>query len=204
MLELKTFKGGYDSNFSYILYDDQTKDACIIDTALDPQLLFDYAKKHNLTIHFAVIMHSHHDHMIKLQEYKNKNISLYASDHFQKEVDQKLKDNEIITLGKHDIKVIHAPGHIYDCICLLVEDKLFTTDVLFIDGCGRCDFPGADVEKMYDTLFNKIMELPSNTIIYPGHDYGPIPFATLAEQKKTNHFLTAKSKEEFLKERMRL
>ena len=75
-------------------------------------------------------------------------------------------------------------------------------DVLFIDGCGRCDLPGGDAEVMYETLYNRVMELPDDTVVYPGHNYGPTPSATLGEQKQTNPYLRCGSREEFLKQRM--
>ena len=79
---------------------------------------------------------------------------------------------------------------------------LLTGDTLFIDGCGRCDLPGGDVEAMYDSLYNKIMTLPDATVIYTGHHYGNKPCDTLGQQKKTNPYLTAGSKEEFIRTRM--
>jgi len=201
MLKLKTFKGGYDSNFSYILYDQETKKACIIDTALNPEILLKFIEENNLQLQFSVVMHSHFDHCVNLKYYKENNIPLYGFENLPFDVDKKLKDNDELVLGNYKIKVISASGHTPDCILLYVDGKLFTTDVLFIDGCGRCDLAGGNVEQMYETL-EKIKKLPDETVIYPGHDYGKVPFATLAEQKKTNHYLQAESKEEFVEERM--
>lgn len=202
MFNLTTFKDGYDDNFSYVLYDDESRDAVIIDTALEPSLLLNFIQENNLILRFAVIMHSHFDHVVGYDYYRQHKIPLAASEHFHREVDIRLKDNETLYLGKHQLKVIATPGHIYDCICILVEGKLFTSDTLFIDGCGRCDLAGANPEDMYNSLYLKILELPDATIIYPGHDYGSVPYATLAEQKQTNFYLQARSKEEFINGRM--
>ncbi len=84
----------------------------------------------------------------------------------------------------------------------MVGDTLIAGDAIFIDGCGRCDLPGSDPKAMYHSLYEVIMKLPDSTVIYPGHDYGPTPFATVGEQKKTNPYLQCKNLEEFLMGRM--
>jgi glyoxylase-like metal-dependent hydrolase (beta-lactamase superfamily II) len=202
MLQLKTFKGGYDDNFSYVLFDSDSREACIIDTAIDPKILKEYISDNELELKFVVIMHSHFDHVIGFDFYRKHGLRIFASEKFPQDVDKRLVDGDELFIGDSVLKVISTPGHIEDCICILVEGKLFTTDTLFIDGCGRCDLAGADVNDQYESLYNKILKLPDSTVIYPGHDYGDKPFDTLGEQKKSNHFLTAKNKEEFVKERM--
>ena len=207
MLKLKSFKGGYDTNLSYILYDDQTKEAAVIDTAIEPSILLAFIEKQHLSLKFVVIMHSHFDHVVGYGYYGKNTIPVAASHRIRKDVDINLKDGDTLRLGNYPLDIMETPGHIYDCICIFVEDnknnKLFTTDCLFIDGCGRCDLAGANVEEQYHSLYNKIMKLPDDTVIYPGHDYGPKPYDTLGNQKKTNRFLTAKTKEEFIEGRMR-
>ena len=73
---------------------------------------------------------------------------------------------------------------------------------MFIDGCGRCDLYGGDPKQMYDTLYKKLWKLDDSTIIFSGHKYGPAAYDTLGQQKKTNIYLTCKSKEDFLRHRM--
>ena len=188
MLQLKSFKGGYNSNFSYIIWDDETNDAAIIDTSIEPTILIDFIEEKNLILKFAVIMHSHFDHLTGYDYYIRKRIKLAASEKIEKEVDLKLKDGDELELGNYKLKVIHTPGHIYDALCILVNGKLFTSDTLFIDGCGRVDLPGAEPEEMKKSL-ERIKQLHDSTIIYPGHDYGSVPFDTLGNQKKSNKFL---------------
>tara|TARA_Y100000310_G_scaffold345531_1_gene466095 strand:+ start:27013 stop:27756 length:744 start_codon:yes stop_codon:yes gene_type:complete len=200
MLQLKTFKGGYDDNFSYVLFDD--KEACIIDAAIDPKILMKFVTDKGLELKLVVMMHSHFDHVVGYDFYRKHRVKIFASENFPKDVDKKLSNGDSFFVGESELKVIATPGHIEDCICILVEGKLFTTDTLFIDGCGRCDLAGANVEKQYDSLYHKIMNLPDSTVIFPGHDYGSMEFDTLGNQKKSNHFLTARSKEEFIRERM--
>ena len=198
-MQIKSFKGGYDDNFSYIIHD--AKEAIIIDTAIKPEILINYLKNNNLQLKCAIIMHSHFDHLVGYDYYLENGIKLAGSENLLKEVDIRLKNGDELELGKYKLQVIATPGHLYDCLCILVDGKLFTSDTLFIDGCGRCDLSGANVDKMYESL-EKIKSLPEDTVIYPGHDYGPVPFASLKDQKKTNHYLQAESKEEFVKDRM--
>jgi hydroxyacylglutathione hydrolase len=197
MLRLKSFKGGYDDNFSYILFDEDSKEAGIIDIAIEPGILLKFIVQNGLKVKFVVIMHSHFDHMVGYDEYREKGIKIAASEDFKGDVDISLADGDTLSLGGSTIKVMKAPGHIYDCVCLLVEGKLFTTDVLFIDGCGRCDLAGSEIEKMYETL-QKIKKLTDETMIYPGHDYGNAAFESLAEQKKSNPYLKIASLNDFL------
>lgn len=193
MLKLITFKGGYDNNFSYILFDSETKEAAIIDTAIEPGILLKFVEEKGLTLQFAVVMHSHFDHRVGVDYYNKNNILLCGSEHLTFDIGKRLKDQDELKVGKYTVTVISAPGHTPDCILLYVDRKLFTTDVLFIDGCGRCDLSGANAGQMRDSL-EKIKKLPDETVIYPGHDYGNVPFATLGEQKKTNRFLQANGK----------
>ena len=196
MLKLKTFKGGFDRNLSYVLYDDESKEAAIIDISVEPKILIDFIKEEGLKLKFAVIMHSHFDHLNGYDYYREEGIKLVASEQIKKAVDLKLKDGDELGsgkysnlgLGKHKLKVIHTPGHLFDAICLLVEGKLFTSDTLFIGCCGRTDLDGADPEEMKKSL-EKIKFLPDETIIYPGHDYSSVPFTTLGEQKESNSYL---------------
>ncbi len=198
MLRIKTFQGGFDRNLSYIVYDTKTKDATIIDISINPRTLLKFILKNKLKLDYAIIMHSHFDHLSGYNFYKTNKIKLLAHESFKNEVDQRLKDQEEIKLGNYALKVIHTPGHIYDSICILINNKLFTSDTLFIVGCGRCDLSGSDIKAMYNSLYNKLLKLPEKTVIYPGHNYGNKLTATLKELKQTNSYLKAKSKEEFL------
>lgn len=194
MLKLKSFKGGFDGNFSYVLYDGKSREAAVIDTSIEPAVLLEFIGKNNLNLKFVVVMHGHFDHLIGLDFYQKKGIPVYAHESFRKKVkaDKRLKEGAKIKLGDSVLKVLHTPGHIYDAICLLTEGKLFTSDTLFVDGCGRCDLAGADREKMRESL-EKIKQLPDETMIYPGHDYGFRPYDRLGSQKKRNKCLWADS-----------
>ena len=106
----------------------------------------------------------------------------------------KVEAGEVLKVGNVSIKVLHTPGHTPDSICLLVDSKkLITGDTLFVGECGRVDLPGGSAEKLYDSLFNKLMQLDDSIEVYPGHDYGPKPSSTIGEQRQTNYVLQHRS-----------
>jgi glyoxylase-like metal-dependent hydrolase (beta-lactamase superfamily II) len=113
-----------------------------------------------------------------------------------------IENGEILKIGGIGFKTILTPGHTPGCQCFHYENILITGDTLFINGCGRCDLPGGDARKMYDSLYNILMKLPDDTILFPGHNYGDVPCATVGQQKQTNPYLNSSSKEEFLIQRM--
>ncbi|HQO59125.1 MAG TPA: MBL fold metallo-hydrolase, partial [Candidatus Omnitrophota bacterium] len=107
-------------------------------------------------------------------------------------------DGERYSLGDVTLEFRHTPGHTPGSQCFLTAGRLLTGDTLFFEGCGRCDLPGGNARRMYDSLYNVILKLPESTLIYPGHDYGDASSATLGEQKQTNPYLRCRSPEEFL------
>ena len=196
-------------NFIYFLGDAATKEIAIIDPAWDVNFLRSEAKKNGFTITNIFLTHGHHDHVNGIAELqKTHDVPVYISDH---EADfyipkcknlKKMKPNEMLQIGGLQIKTLHTPGHSPGCQCFLIDGHLIAGDTIFIDGCGRCDLPGSDPKAMYNSLFNVVKKLPDSTIIYPGHNYGPTPVATLAQQKMSNPYLQADSLEEFLHGRM--
>src|SRR5262249_2421083 len=87
-------------------------------------------------------------------------------------------------------RCVHSPGHTPGSTCYLVEDRaLFTGDVLFVCACGRVDLPGSEPKEMKRTLLERLAALPPETTVYPGHDYGPRPTSTLADERRTNPYL---------------
>jgi len=191
-MEIISFKGGFDRNFSYLLIDNQ--DCCLLDSCLPAKEILDYVNKNNLNLNFIILLHSHFDHIVDIDIYNKLRIPLYAHELTNIEVDRLLKDKETISVGSIKIKVLHTPGHRFDCICLLVKKCLFTSDTLFIGGCGRIDLPGSNPEEMWQTLY-KLTQLPDDLVIYSGHDYGDKETDTLGNQKKHNKYLVRCLKE---------
>ena len=109
-----------------------------------------------------------------------------------------LNDNTTIKIGELKILSIHTPGHYFDSICYLVENVLFTGDTLFVGRTGRTISDGSNIEDLYESVYNKLLKLPGDTHIYPGHDYGEVPSISLKENKKISDLLQAENKEEFI------
>lgn len=179
-MNIKTLCGGYDQNFTYIVHDDTQ--CCIIDPALPAGEVLAAAP---FRIIFVVFLHSHFDHIVDLEVYRQTGIPIYGHTSTKVSVDRYLKDGEEFGFGGIQFKVLHTPGHRYDSMCLLAGKHLFTSDTLFVEGCGRVDVPGSDVQEMLKTL-RRLRNLPGETIIHPGHDYGSTPITTIAREKKQN------------------
>jgi len=194
------------ANFQYFIGDQQTKKVALVDPGWDIDEMLTIADKKNYIIVAVVCTHAHYDHIKELEYLLGLrdvpvSISKYESGVSCKNL-KKCEDGDKIKIGNIELTCIHTPGHSAGDMCFLCGDILLTGDTLFIDGCGRCDLAGGNPKKMYDSLFNKIAKLPDATIIYPGHDYGPTPSATLASQKQTNPYLQSESLEDFLHYRM--
>ena len=197
-MNIKKFKGGYDKNFTYVI--DNGKDCFIIDPAFPFEDIMQYIKKSGFQLNFVIFLHSHFDHIMDLDKYKEKKNLVYGHESTPIWVDKKLKDKDTIGIPDAMFTVLHTPGHKHDCICLYTDKILFTSDTLFVEGCGRVDLPGADPDKMFDTL-QKLKSLPDDTIIYPGHDYGSTETSTIGKEKTNNRFFKM-NKEEFMQTRL--
>ena len=102
-------------------------------------------------------------------------------------------------VGRFQATLIHTPGHTPGSQCLLVRGRLLSGDTLFIGACGRCDLPGGDPRALYESLTRKLSVLANETILCPGHNYARVPTARLAEEKRTNPFLSARTLQDFLR-----
>jgi len=113
----------------------------------------------------------------------------------------RVKDGDTISIGEIKGKIIHTPGHTPGGMCILFDTKLITGDSLFVEGCGRVDFEGGNVDQMWESL-QKLKALDETIEVYPGHDYGSIKHSTIKHEKEHNRFMLCKTKEEFLKKRL--
>lgn len=206
---LQQMEVGPMQNFIYLLGDPETKEIAVIDPAWDVDFLRNEAKRQGFTITNIFLTHGHPDHVNGIGALqKTHDVPVYISEReaffympLCKNL-KKVKPNEKLKIGGLEISCLHTPGHSPGCQCFLIGDTLISGDAIFVDGCGRCDLPGSDAKAMYNSLYNVILKLPDETTIYPGHNYGPTPFATIKSQKETNPYLQCESLEEFLSERM--
>ena len=210
-LLIQQYEIGPLNNFLYLLGDPETKEMAMVDPAWDVDFLCKEAKKLGYKITKVFLTHAHPDHVNGL----DKLLSIHPVPvHISKFEHPALRPKvaglidvtpqDKLTVGKISFDILHTPGHTPGCQCFLAQGQLISGDTLFIDGCGRCDLPGSDPKQMYDSLYNKLMKLPNDTVIYPGHNYGNTPTDTLENQKLTNPYLQCISLNEFLVERMGL
>jgi len=186
-------------NFAYLVGDEDSGAAAVIDPSGLVEEIMKTLHDDGLGLKYIINTHSHPDHTGGNRELAAKTgAKLLRYKTTESDAADTLKDGATIKLNGTEIKVIHTPGHTPDSICLLIDNKLFTGDALFVGECGRTDLPRGDSGSMYDSLFGKIAVLGDELEVYPGHDYGSKPDSTLGFEKKHNYTLKPRTKEEFI------
>ena len=112
-------------------------------------------------------------------------------------VSLKVKDNEKISIDGVNLEALYTPGHTDDSYCFVMQDRIFTGDTLLINGTGRTDFQNGNSSEAYDSLFNKVLKLPEETLVYPAHDYKGKKFSTIGGEKKNNPRLQVSTAAEY-------
>jgi len=110
----------------------------------------------------------------------------------------KTGDGDKIDVGGVEIQLLHTPGHTPGSQCFVVNDRIVSGDTLFIGSCGRVDLPGGSPEELYYSLTQKLMALPDDTILFPGHNYSARPTSTIGEEKQSNPYFRFHSLKQFL------
>ena len=187
-------------NFSYIISDEVTKEAAVVDSSYNADMLSRILIGAGFTLKYIINTHEHPDHTsgneALLSAFGSK-IAAHKLSHSKPDVP--VDGGDVLVVGSLQFKVIHTPGHTPDSICLLVENNtLLTGDTLFIGECGRTDLPGGDPRGLYDSLFNKLMKLDDAVAVYPGHDYGIKRCSTIGEERRSNYVLQPRSLTEFI------
>jgi len=188
-------------NFSYIVADLSTLNASIIDPAWEIESLLSRIREKKLMLKYVINTHAHFDHVqgnVEVKRRTGAKIVMHTSSLAMKDIE--VDDGDVISLGDNaNLEFIHTPGHSPESMCIKVNDYgLITGDTLFIGECGRVDLPGGDANALYDS-FEKLRRLNTALIVYPGHDYGKVPNATLRDELETNYTLAKMSREEFAK-----
>ena len=180
---------GYMDNFCYIVGCEKTRKALVIDPGDDVDQIVLATAKQGLEIETIVNTHGHGDHTAGNAELKSltgAKIIIHALDAAgYPTADVLLEDEKILQLGEITFDVIHTPGHTPGGICLHAQGNLFTGDTLFVGDSGRTDLPGGDRPTLGKSI-RRLMQLPDDTIIWPGHDYGPTPTSTIGWEKRNN------------------
>ena len=192
---------GQMANFTYIIADDNKKVAVVVDPSWDLHKIYETLDKNKWHVEMILNTHNHFDHVLGNNEVSTRTGAPIVQ-HIQSGLrgnQISVSDGELIKLGESKIKVLHTPGHSKESICLMIDDEfILTGDTLFVGGCGRVDLPGGDADEMYDSLYNKISRLDESLIVYPGHDYGPSKWSTIAREIRSNPALALQSKKEFI------
>jgi len=190
----------HSDNFSYIIADEETKQAAVVDSSYNADEIMKIVKTQKLQLKYVINTHGHSDHTAGNAELASIfGAKIVAHKLSKVNFDVAVMDGDILSVGQISLKVIYTPGHTIDSICLLVDNKkLLTGDTLFVGECGRTDFSGGNTKSMYDSLFNKLSKIDDDVEVYPGHDYGVKPSSTIGEEKKSNYTLQPRSIEEFI------
>jgi hydroxyacylglutathione hydrolase len=193
-MRVQQLKLGPMDNFSYLAWDEETKDAAVIDPAWQPEKLLAFVKKEGLNLHCVLLTHGHPDHVNAVDSLAagaGLPVYLHEADYFMLEARpaglKTVADGEQVQAGSLRLGVLHTPGHTPGSVCYTGPGAVFTGDTLFIGECGRVDLPGSSAEALYDS-FVKLAALPDEATVYPGHSYNG-DTSTFGVQKEYNLYL---------------
>jgi len=188
------------STYTYLIASAKGREALIIDPVLEN--IEQYIKLLNeldLKLVKVIDTHIHADHITAASKLKNRtNCVTIMGEHTPSDaVEIKVKDDEIIYVDKLKIKVIYTPGHTKDSYSFLMNNCLFSGDTLLINGTVRTDFQGGNSKDSYNSIFNRLLKLPEETLLYPAHDYNDQKVSTIGREKKFNPRLQVDSVSEY-------
>ena len=192
---------GVSSTYTYLIANRPGAEALIIDPVLDKvdryiQLLGEL----DLKLAKAIDTHVHADHITGLGALRDRTkcITVMGMQSAVNVVSMRVSDGERIDIEGIELQVIHTPGHTDDSYSFLMDDRVFTGDTLLSRGTGRTDFQHGDPVAAHDSIFNKLLTLPDDTLVYPGHDYKGDTVSTIGEEKRFNPRLQVGSVEEYV------
>ncbi len=198
------FKQEFDtktSTYTYIIASAKGREAVIIDPVLENvEDYINILKELDLKLVKVIDTHIHADHVTGASKLKQvTNCTTIMGEHTPADtVEIKVKDDEIIDIDNLKIKSMYTPGHTSDSYSFLLDNYLFTGDTLLINGTGRTDFQNGSSKDAYNSLFNNLLKLPEETLVYPGHDYNGKFSSTIGNEKKFNPRLQVKSVDEYV------
>ncbi len=196
---LEQLKLGPLDNFVYLLGDEATATGAVIDPGWDVPLILQAARDHGLEIACIFNTHSHADHIQGNGEVVRRagaKVVMHRAAPLGK--DRGVDEGDVVEVGGLRVSVLYTPGHLTDSVCYLVEGHLFTGDTLFVGECGRADLPGGNSADLYESLM-RLATLPPETVVCPGHDYGPTPRSTIGREVERNYTLKPRAKAEFVR-----
>ena len=177
------------STYTYLIASAKGREAIIIDPVLENvDEYISHLKELDLKLVKVIDTHIHADHITGASKLKsNTNCTTIMGENSPAEtVDIKLKDDGIIEIDQLKIRAMFTPGHTSDSYSFLMDNYLFSGDTLLINGTGRTDFQNGSSKDAYHSLFHKLLKLPDETILYPGHDYNGKKSSTIGKEKEHN------------------
>jgi len=198
------FKQVFDSKsstYTYLIASAKGREALIIDPVIEN--VEDYIKsltELDLKLVKVIDTHIHADHVTGASKLKDiTKCSTIMGDHTPANtVEIKVKDDEYINLDSLKIRAMYTPGHTSDSYSFLMDNYLFSGDTLLINGTGRTDFQNGNAKDAYNSIFNKLLKLPDETLLYPAHDYKSEKVSTIGKEKKYNPRLQVNSENEYV------
>ncbi|MGI0011586.1 MAG: MBL fold metallo-hydrolase [Nitrosopumilaceae archaeon] len=198
-MKVHQFQVGDMQNFTYLLEDEDTGEAIVIDPSWDLPDVLQTIERNNMKVKYIVNTHYHFDHTIG-NDFMVKSTGAKIIQHKASTLknDMTVSDGDKIKFGNSEVTVFHTPGHSKDSMCLVGDGKVFSGDTLFVGNCGRIDLPGGSARELYHSLFDVVSMMNENFVLYPGHNYGSFPTSTIGKEKKTNFVLQPRTEDEFM------
>ena len=198
------FKQVFDiksSTYTYLIASAKGREALIIDPVLENiEEYISLLNEFDLKLVKVIDTHIHADHITGASALKDqtKCVTIMGDQTPADTVEIKVKDEEIIKLDQLEIKALHTPGHTSDSFSFLMKNYLFSGDTLLINGTGRTDFQNGSAKDAYHSIFNKLLKLPEETLLYPAHDYNGEKVSSIGKEKKFNPRLQVNSENEYI------
>ena len=189
------------STYTYLIASDKGREALVIDPVLENvESYIKLLKELDLKLVKVIDTHIHADHITAASKLKDKtNCTTIMGEHTPSNaVEIKVKNDEIIYVDDLKIRAIYTPGHTKDSYSFIMNDCLFSGDALLINGTGRTDFQGGSSKDSYNSIFNKLLTLPEETLLYPAHDYNGKNVSSIGKEKKFNPRLQVKNVNEYV------
>jgi glyoxylase-like metal-dependent hydrolase (beta-lactamase superfamily II) len=209
--EVLQIEVGLLQNFCEILHCPETGEAALVDPAFEVDRLLRAAADRGARIGKILITHTHQDHIEGVAEVVSRTgavtyVHPHEADRLRGQAGEVvlLADRMDVAIGRRGVRALETFGHTAGGTSFLADGFVVTGDVLFVRGCGRTDFPGGDAGAMWASL-QRLLALPEETVVYPGHNYGPTPTSTLSTEGLENPYLRCRDLAEFrrLRERVR-
>lgn len=206
---LEQIQVGHMAVFAYLIGDEQTGEAMLVDPAADIGRLVGEARKRGLHVRFIVNTHGHVDHIAGNADCRKETgaqIVIHELDagmltstpslilrmfnaKASPPADITVRDGDTVSAGGIGLQVLHTPGHTPGGICLYTPGFVLTGDTLFVESVGRTDLPGGSWEALRQSIVTRLLPLPDDTVVLPGHNYGRVPRSTIGHEKQYNPFL---------------